>query len=66
MRDCAPALLNSPYIFSFSDDVVVPSGGKKAKILHKQSLASTYSRWSYSMVAAARMTAVFAWESQYS
>ena len=30
MRDCASAM-NSPYIFSFSDDVAVPSGGKKAK-----------------------------------
>ena len=30
LRDCASAS-NSPYILSFSNDVAVPSGGKKAK-----------------------------------
>ena len=30
LRDCASAS-NSPYILNFSDNVAVPSGGKKAK-----------------------------------
>ena len=63
LRDCASAS-NLPYIFSFSDNVAVPSGGKKVK----NTAQAIFGQHIFKMAqfnGGGGVERFFAWESQY-